>query len=409
MTTEIPPTDPEPEELDLPAGDHLLDDVAEFVERHMAMAYAQIVAVTLWAAHTYVTQVFETTPRLAISSPQKGSGKTRLLELLLLLCFGARMSANMTPAYLFRVAANRPTFLIDEIDTIFRAGDSTHDDLRALINAGYRPGASVGRIEGTGNKLVARDFPVFAPVAVAGIGLPPDTVLDRSVLIRLRRRAPGEQVAPYRERTTGPEGRRLGALLGAWTASVADKLAVADPVMPSGLTDRPADIWSPLLAIADAAGGRWPDDARAAALDLNDERMDQDPDLALQLLDDLRDIMGSSTSSKDRWSSGELVGALQGRPEGPWRSFGGRDGIDQAGLARLLRPYDVRPSKMRIGALTTRGYRLADFADAWSRYLQPPLLSWEEPPPKGDPVYGAQPPAAEAADTQVSNPFEVGV
>ena len=45
-------------------------------------------------------------------------------------------------------------------------------------------------------------------------------------------------------------------------------MAAARPDMPLGIEDRNADVWEPLLAIAEAAGGDWPQRAREAAIAL---------------------------------------------------------------------------------------------------------------------------------------------
>lgn len=362
-------------------GAPLLDEVAEFLRRHLVFrSEAQITAAALWAAHTHALDAFESTARLAISSPQKQSGKTRLLELLRLLCRNARLSASMTAAYLFRlVAAVQPTLLIDEVDVIFRPGDKTHEDLRALINAGHRRGATVGRMEGEGAAMAPKDFPVYTAVATAGIGLPPETIHDRAVPIRLRRRARGERVTPFRQRTTAPEGLALGRRLAAWAYRNLDKLSEAVPVMPEGIEDRPADVWEPLLAIADLAGGHWPLCARQAAQELNRDRVDTDPNLDLVLLGDLRDIMtGSSAPTRDRWSSADLCDALNRRPESRWKSLRDGYGIDPATLAAMLNPYDIHSKKVRIGERSVRGYRVAFFIDTWSRYLKEPTEEEED-------------------------------
>jgi hypothetical protein len=370
------PTEPADTFEDIPdeGGADLLDAVADFLRRHVVFTSdAQAAAATLWAAHTHALDAFESSPRLAVASPQKQSGKTRLLELLRLVCHDARLSANMSPAYLFRIVGTvRPTLLIDEVDAIFRTGDRTHEDLRALINAGHRRDATVGRVEGDGAAMVAKEFPVYTPLATAGIGLPPETVLDRAVLIRLRRRARGESVTAFRQRVTAPEGLVLRRRLAAWAHRHMDKLAVADPAMPEGIEDRPADVWEPLLAIADLAGDGWPEWARLAAQAINGDRAGVDPNVDLALLEDLRVIMtGKNAPTRDRWFTADLCEALNRRPEGTWKNLRSGYGIDAGTLAATLRPYDIGPRRIRVADTTARGYMIDDFRDAWTRYLAP--------------------------------------
>ena len=138
------------------------------------------------------------------------------------------------------------------------------------------------------------EFPAFAAVALAGLGKLPDTILTRSVVIRMRRRAPDEHVEPYRARIHEPEGWKLRGMLGDWTATAAETLTGYWPDMPPGVTDRPADVWEPLLAVADAAGGPWPDRARDACTWLVRDNADRGISLGIRLLADLRDIFGGT-------------------------------------------------------------------------------------------------------------------
>lgn len=93
---------------------------------------------------------------------------------------------------------------------------------------------------------------------MAGLGSLPDTILTRSVIIRMRKKAPNEKCEPYRRRVHEKQGHLLRDRLADWTATLHDQVSDAWPEMPEGVTDRPADVWEPLLAVADAAGGHWP-------------------------------------------------------------------------------------------------------------------------------------------------------
>ncbi len=158
----------------------------------------------------------------------------------------------------------RRTILFDEIDTIFGPKAKEHEELRGLLNAGHRRSGVAYRCVGEGTKQTVVEFPAYAAVALAGLGKLPDTILTRSIVIRMRRRAPDEHVEPYRARVHEPEGWKLRGMLADWTATAAEQLTGYWPEMPPGVTDRPADVWEPLLAVADAAGGPWPDRARDA-------------------------------------------------------------------------------------------------------------------------------------------------
>jgi hypothetical protein len=355
----------------------LLADVETFIGRFVAFpSTAALVAETLWVAHAHAIDAFESTPRLAHLSPEKGSGKTRALEVMERLVPKPMHAVNCTAAALFRaVSAKQPTLLFDECDTYFGArgrGADTHEELRGLINAGHRRGAVAYRCVGEPAKMEVREFPAFCAVSLAGIGDLPDTILDRSIVIRMKRRAPHERIEPFRMRQVAPQGDHLRKQLKAWAKANRDALAEAEPVMPAGITDRPADVWEPLLAIADAAGGDWPTRARAAALELTAARQ-HDPSLGVRLLADVRDAFGVS----DRLFTETVLEYLTELDEAPWGDLRGRK-LDARGLASRLRRFGIAPRQVRIGETTKKGYVREDFVDAWGRYLPASLPSAAE-------------------------------
>jgi hypothetical protein len=280
-------------------------------------------------------------------------------------------AVNCTAAALFRaVSANRPSLLFDECDSYFgpRVAQQ-HEELRGLVNAGHRRGAVAYRCVGEPAKMEVREFPAFCAVALAGIGDLPDTILDRSVVIRMKRRAPHEIIEPFRIRHAAPAADALRGRLTDWAKNNLDALAQAEPTMPDGIADRAADVWEPLLAIAEAAGGAWPERARQAAVDLNRARQ-ADPSLGIKLLMDCRGAFAST----DRHSTEELLEYLTGLDESPWGDLRGK-ALDARGLARRLKRYDIGPRQVRFGEATRKGYQREDFIDAWDRYV--PLFQGE--------------------------------
>lgn len=354
----------------LPAGvkQHVLDDLADFLAQYVAFPSREAAdATALWAAHTHIVHSFDSTPRLALLSPEKGSGKTRCLEVLELVCARARHAVNLSAAALFRiVAASVPTLLFDESDTFFGPKAKDHEELRGLINAGHRKGAEAFRCVGDPSKMEVKSFPAFCPVALAGIGDLPDTILDRAVLVRMRRRRADEPVTPYRQRHTGPAGAEIRKRLSLWTATIESRASELEPEMPAGLTDRPADVWEPLIVIADLAGGTWPSRARAAAVKLNAERAERDPSFGVRLLSDIRTAFGDS----DRLATVTLLERLNSLEDAPWGDLRGK-ALDPRGLSGRLRKYEIRSRNIRMLEQVVKGYDRADFHDAWARYLPP--------------------------------------
>jgi hypothetical protein len=352
-------------------GAALLDEVAAFIARFVALpSDAALTAATSWVAHAHAIDAFESTPRIAYLSPEPASGKTRALEVSELLVPHPMHAVNCTPAALFRAVkdlAYRPTILFDEIDTVFGPKAKDNEEIRGLLNAGHRRGAVAYRCVGEGTRQKVEPFPAYAAVALAGLGDLPDTILTRSVVIRMRRRAPGEHVEPFRHRVHAAEGHQLREALAEWTTTVIDQLEHAWPVMPLGICDRPADVWEPLLAIADAAGGDWPKRARQACVELVAAAQTTDSgSLGLRLLADLRVVFGPT----DRMGTETVLQRLAELDESPWADLKGKP-LDSRGLAYRLRPYGVTSTKVKISDASVRGYRREDLHDAWQRYLPP--------------------------------------
>lgn len=359
----------------------LLDDVRDFLARFVAFPTpGTLGAVTLWAAHTHVVHDGDNSPRLALLSPEPGSGKTRTLEVLEALVPAPMNVLSASPAAVFRtIEAERPTLLMDEVDAIFsrRGSDDGAEDLRALLNAGHRKGATIPRCVGPRHDVVR--FHVYTAVALAGLGDLPDTLMSRSVIVRMRRRAPGERVEPWRHRLHAPGGEDLAARLADWAARVGPVVGNAWPDMPDGITDRPADVWEPLLAIADAAGGHWPDTARAACVELCKVAATREASLGVKLLADLRDVFGDA----DTLPTEVILDRLIKLEEAPWADLRGKP-LDARGLARRLRQYEVASVKVKVEGRSLQGYRREHLWDAWIRYLTPA-------PQEGEPAEPVEP------------------
>lgn len=348
----------------------VLDRVEAFLRRFIAFPSEDcLVAATLWAAHCHVIGAFESTPRLALLSPEPGSGKSRVLEVLELLVPRPLHAINATPAALFRKVSDEagpPSILFDEVDALFGPKAKDNEDVRALLNAGHRRGATAMRCAIKGKEISVDEFPAFCAVALAGLGDLPDTLMTRSVVIRMRRRGPGEHVEAFRHRVHRTEAEPIRLELERWADGVRDDLQDAWPEFPPGIEDRAADVWEALLAVADVSGGDWPARARVSAVSLVSLAGDRPQTLGLQLLADLQtsfDFVGAHALSSDT-----IIEQLCGQDESPWGDLRGKP-LDARGLARMLRKYDVTPRPIRFENGTLRGYTRADLADVWARYL----------------------------------------
>ena len=348
-------------------GDELLNDVAHFIGRFVALpSPTHCDTVALWAAHAHMVEHFHTSPRLAPISPEPESGKTRVLEIMELLTPDSMLILSPSPAAIFRrLALEQVTLLIDEVDAIFtkRGQDDQHEDLRALLNAGYRRGAAIPRCVGPRHDVEM--FQVFAAVALAGIGDMPDTIMTRSIVIPMRRHSANEPVEQFRIRLHEHEGHGLRDRLAQWAEVVGADVGKAWPALPEGVVDRRAEAWEPLIAIADAAGGDWPKRARAAASADVAAYRDRAPSLGVRLLKDVRTVFGNAMMM----STESILEALNKLEDAPWAEIKGGKNLDSRGLAMRLKPYGVRSTTVRIGTSTPRGYKREDLHDAWGRYL----------------------------------------
>ncbi len=351
---------------------HVLDDVEAFLARFVAYpSEAARVAAVLWTGHAHLLDCFESTPRLAHLSPEPGSGKTRALEALELLVPRPLHAVNATPAALFRKVSDEagpPTILFDEIDTLFGPKAKDNEDVRGMLNAGHRRGATALRCVVRGKEISVEEFPAYCAVALAGLGDMPDTIMTRSVVIRMRRRAPAERIEPFRHRLHSTAGHAIRHRLEQWAVGVRCDVQDAWPEMPDGIEDRNADVWEPLLAVADAAGGAWPERARVAAVALVADSQQKAPSLNVQLLADLRQVFSSTTA--DHVSTDDLLTALQALDESPWADLRGKP-LDPRGLARRLSQYGVKSGNVRVGERVVKGYSREDLHDSWLRYLPP--------------------------------------
>jgi hypothetical protein len=351
-------------------GAALLGDVFTFLIDFIAYPsmHAQV-AHTLWIAHTHLMDAWESTPRLAFLSPEPGSGKTRALEVSELLVPRPVEAINATPAYLFRKVADKEglaTILFDEIDTVFGPRAKENEEIRGILNAGHRRGAMAGRCVIRGKTVETEELPAYCAVALAGLGSLPDTILSRSIIIKMRRRSHDERVEPYRRRVHGARGHELRSQLAIWANTVRTQLSGTWPEMPSGIADRDADMWEPLIALADAVGGQWPELARVAAVAFVADSKAANPSLGVRLLSDLRQVFGRYEAMSTR----QILDALMLLDESPWIELKGKP-LDSRKLSNFLRPYGVQSTNIRDGASISKGYKRESLHDPWIRYLGP--------------------------------------
>ena len=314
----------------------LLNDVEALVRRYVVLSLEESAAVTLWCVHTHAVEALGVTPYLAVTSAEKGSGKTQLLEVLELLVARPWLTGSVSAATLARkIDVERPTLLLDESDAAFKGDRDYAETLRGVLNSGFKVSGSYSRCVGaSGTSLKVHDFKTFCAKAVAGIGSLPDTVADRSIPIRLKRKAPAEHVERKRERRVRAEAAPLRERLAAWAGETEETLSALELAPLDELPDRAADIWEPLLGIARLAGEAWLGRARRAAVALSGRGALKDESAGVRLLADLRAVFAERQA--DRIASAALVSELTAIEESPWGEWHGKP-LTQHGLAKLLK------------------------------------------------------------------------
>ncbi len=368
--TENPAGDEQAEPVD---GAVLADRLVSYFGRYLKLARAQVVAAVLWTLHTHTFTATDCTPYLFVTSAQKQSGKTRMQEALELVVRDPLRTSGISPAALYRsVEAREPTLLLEECDAIF--GGKSSEALRGLLDSGNRRGGSYTvNVPKGSSEWEAKQFSTFCPKCLGGIdsGKFPDTLLDRSLVLRLVRKKPEDEVEAFRHREAEALAAPLREDSEAWAEQSLDALAAARPKPVDGLSDRANDAWEPLLAIAEQIGGDWPEEAREVAIQLHEAEQAKEATPQVLLLAAIRTV---TKDAGDRWRTKDLLSRLNhdvATEDAQWREKDG--GMAAHQLARLLKPFGIEPGPIRVNKTkggTGKGYKRESFLDAWERYLR---------------------------------------
>jgi putative DNA primase/helicase len=355
----------------------LLAEIASTVKRFIVCEEQTAVATALWTTLTWFIDDVQVAPLAVITAPEKRCGKSQLLFVLGRMVQRPLAASNVSAAALFRaVDAWKPTLLVDEADAFMRE----NEELRGILNAGHtRDSAYVVRV--VGEDLKPQRFNVWGCKALAGIGHLADTLMDRAIILELRRKLPHEQAERLRHAEPGLFDE-IASKLARFADDYRDAIRRARPALPAELHDRAQDNWEPLLAIADVAGGEWPEMARRAALKLSGS---DSPTMTTgtELLADVKAIF--ERKGIDRVSTSDLIEALCADPEAPWATYNRGREISPRQVAKKLHDYGITSSSIRIGPNTPKGYFRKSFDEVFARYLTPPVSAT---PPQPAPAKG---------------------
>jgi hypothetical protein len=385
-----------------PATASLLDELERVLSRHVVLPDFAAETLALWTLHTHAYECRDVTTYIGIESPEKRCGKTTLLSVLSELVNRPVVAANISSPAFFRVIEEtQPTLLIDEADTFLHRSD----ELRGIFNAGYKKKTCYvwrvanewkaanesAELNGNGNAAGATSrvakFSVWCPKFICTIGRLPDILADRCIVIRMQRKREDEIC----ERLRDFDGTILREKCQSFVSAHRDAIAAARPTGAEGLNDRATDIWEPLFALADLAGGPWPEKARRAASGLTKRGHESNPigslliDILEIFLQDFAQKMSDAqkTSGEEagkavekaqltdgnRLFSRKIVDSLNCRHDRPWRELLRGKEVTELWLSQRVRPYGVRPRIMRIGDQVSRGYEEKDFWETFRRYI----------------------------------------
>lgn len=358
----------------------VLSHIQSAFRSYLEIPDPETVILSLWVAHTYFIAQADFTPYLNVYSPDKGCGKTRVLDLLAAMVLSPSRSECPSPAAIYgQLSSGTHTLLLDEMDAVFgKRGSKSSEALRGVLNSGYKRGGCVSRYGGA--SAGARLFNTFSPKAISGIGTLPDTVAQRSIPIRMDRRVVATDVRRFREGTFFEEMGIVRDALKIWSKDCVCTGALAEiqPPLPSELGDRQADISEPLLAIAVLAGGEWAENAQTAILEVFMRgRVDSPESPGVQLLIDIRLVAENESHISTEALLDRLVNLDTGAPWArKWEGAlqGGRKLTAANDLAALLKPFGIHPKTIRIDSRTTKkGYDMHDFNGPWAKYCGRPV------------------------------------
>jgi hypothetical protein len=347
-----------------PVGASIIDEIRADFDRYIVADDESKDALALWTLGTFVYDCFSIFPKCVVSSPEKRCGKTTTLEVIEANAHRALMASSITASALFRsVDQWQPTLIIDEADRL----PKDNEELIGIINSGHkRRSAFVVRNVKVNDDHVPKKFSTWAPMVLGSIGKLADTIMDRAVVVNLRRKAPDERVAKTPTNLFEINRDRRSRCLR-WAHDHGHALRAAQVQMPAHGNDRAVDNWTPLFAIAAELGEHWR--GRVATAFASFAVEEEDEAIGPMLLADIAETLEERHWLK--FSSRMLVDALVSLEGRPWCEWRRGQPMTANSLSKLLEPYKIRTRNVRLGGTVAKGYHSAQFVDACSRYIRP--------------------------------------
>lgn len=351
-----------PEPVD---SNSLLRAIINRIQRFVVCTPNQALLATLWVMFSWVHEGATHSPILVATSAEPELGKSTLLGVIAFLTQRSITTIEISPAALYRsIDRWNPSFIVDEFDTVLAADDKS--ELRAIINAGHTPESKIIRCVEPDYMPTA--FSPFCPKALGLIGLKmPAATLGRSIIIRLKRRKTSQTIEEFGHADDTQSQDLRGRLLR-WSEDNAEALAKAVPIMPNGFSNRRANNYRLLFAIADSCGLDWDEKARIAAAQV--EGAVDTSGVKITLLRDVKRIF--EADGVDRIFSKALCARLGELEESPWSTWSKGKEIVPRQLTALLSDFEIYTRTVHLSeTLHNKGYVKTDFEDAWATYLPP--------------------------------------
>ena len=348
---------PHPYPVDI---EQVLGEMVSTIKKYCVMSEEEAQAISLWIASSYLINSFRIFPKLTLVSPERRCGKTTALEVIEALCRDPMMVSNVTSAVIYRCTKeHQPALLIDEADTFIKNGSL---DMNGIINSGHnKSGATIMRCVGDESKPTT--FSTWMPMILASIGNLSDTIMDRSIVIKLRRKKATESVARVPSNLKD-NLKPIREKIARWCLDNQANVASSQIDPPDIGNDRAQDNWVPAFAVAALSGPHWEKlcDKSYRALTQPIEQ-----ELPTILLGDIRSILKGK--QKDKISSAQLQVELAMLEDSPWQALPDGKKLSGVFIARLLRPYGIHSRDIRFSEGVKKGYKREDMEDAFERYL----------------------------------------
>ncbi len=352
----------------------LLTEIETVIKEHVVLNDHAAAALAVWVLHSYTFELRDAVAYVAIESPEKRCGKTTLVSVLAAMAHKPLIASNITVGALFRaIDGCSPTLFIDEADT-FLARNSA---MRGIINSGNtwrtayvlrlsKAKLKQPRIEAQPMPAVEagetglKRYSCWCPKVIALIGEAPDTIADRSIVVKLSRKLTTETCAPLTDLKTA----EIKAKCARFALDAGESIARFEKIRGAGLNDRAADTFDPLFVIARLAGEEWERKLHAAALALT---ASQSENAGTGLLLDIFSIFVEW--GREKIFSRELANFLRTFQGGTRPMTEDGSTIDEYRISKILRPYGIKPSDIRIGREVSKGYTSVAFREALTRYV----------------------------------------